>query len=120
MSNVSLTEIGTRADDTTLTGSDSGPERTQPSEKRRVRHPSSFIRDPKKLWCNAFVREPNWGRAKMRLLRLGHPPSPPRNQLEALRGDRKGPHSIRISDQWRICFVWRDSHRYDVGIVDYH
>ena len=41
--------------------------------------------------------------------------SPPENQLEALRGDRKGQHSIRINDQWRICFVSRD-----VEIVDYH
>ena len=46
--------------------------------------------------------------------------SPPGNQLEALRGDRKGQHSIRINQQWRICFVWRDGHCYDVEIVDYH
>jgi toxin HigB-1 len=46
--------------------------------------------------------------------------SPPGNQLEALHGDRKGQHSIRINDQWRICFVWRDGHCHDVEIVDYH
>ena len=46
--------------------------------------------------------------------------SPPGNQLEALRGDRHGQHSIRINDQWRICFVWREGHCYDVEIVDYH
>jgi toxin HigB-1 len=46
--------------------------------------------------------------------------SPPGNQLEALRGDRKGQHSIRINDQFRICFVWRDGHCFDVEIVDYH
>ncbi len=46
--------------------------------------------------------------------------SPPGNQLEALRGDRKGQHSIRINDQWRICFRWRGGHCYDVEIVDYH
>jgi len=46
--------------------------------------------------------------------------APPGNQLEALRGDRKGQHSIRINDQWRICFVWRDGHSFDVEIVDYH
>ena len=46
--------------------------------------------------------------------------SPPGNQLEALRGDRKVEHSIRINDQWRICFVWRDGHAFDVEIVDYH
>jgi toxin HigB-1 len=46
--------------------------------------------------------------------------SPPGNRLEALRGSRKGQHSIRINDQWRICFTWRDGHCYDVEIVDYH
>jgi proteic killer suppression protein len=46
--------------------------------------------------------------------------SPPGNQLEALRGNRKGQHSIRINDQWRICFVWREGHCDDVEIVDYH
>ena len=46
--------------------------------------------------------------------------SPPGNQLEALRLGRKGQHSIRINDQWRICFVWRDGHAYGVEIVDYH
>ncbi len=42
------------------------------------------------------------------------------NRLEALRGDRKGQHSIRINDKWRICFVWRQGDAYDVEIVDYH
>jgi proteic killer suppression protein len=46
--------------------------------------------------------------------------SPPGNHLEALRGARRGQHSIRISDQWRICFVWRQRHAYEVEIVDYH
>jgi toxin HigB-1 len=46
--------------------------------------------------------------------------SPPGNRLEALRGRGKGQHSIRINDQWRICFTWRDGHCYDVEIVDYH
>ena len=46
--------------------------------------------------------------------------APPGNQLEALKGNRKGQHSIRINDQWRICFVWRDGNAYDVEIVDYH
>ena len=44
--------------------------------------------------------------------------SPPGNQLEALRGNRRGMHSIRVNEQWRICFVWRDGHCYDVEIVD--
>ena len=45
---------------------------------------------------------------------------PPQNRLEALKGNRRGQHSIRINDQWRVCFVWRDGHAYDVQIVDYH
>jgi proteic killer suppression protein len=45
---------------------------------------------------------------------------PPGNRLEALRGDRAGQHSIRINDQWRVCFVWRDGDAYDVEITDYH
>jgi toxin HigB-1 len=46
--------------------------------------------------------------------------SPPGNHLEALKGDRKGQHSIRINERWRLCFVWRDGDTYDVEIVDYH
>ena len=45
---------------------------------------------------------------------------PPANHLEALSGDRKGQHSIRINAQWRICFVWQDGDALDVEIVDYH
>jgi proteic killer suppression protein len=45
---------------------------------------------------------------------------PPGNRLEALKGNRAGQHSIRINDQWRICFVWRDGAAHDVEIVDYH
>ncbi len=45
---------------------------------------------------------------------------PPGNRLEALKGKRKGQYSIRINDQWRICFEWRDSDAFDVEIVDYH
>jgi proteic killer suppression protein len=45
---------------------------------------------------------------------------PPGNHLGALKGDRKGKHSIRINDQWRICFVWHDNGAYQVEIVDYH
>jgi len=45
---------------------------------------------------------------------------PPGNHLEALRGDRKMQHSIRVNDQWRICFVWRNGEVFDVEIVDYH
>ncbi|NJD37626.1 MAG: type II toxin-antitoxin system RelE/ParE family toxin [Geobacter sp.] len=45
---------------------------------------------------------------------------PPSNHLEALSGDRKGQWSIKINDQWRICFIFENSHAYDVEIVDYH
>jgi proteic killer suppression protein len=46
--------------------------------------------------------------------------SPPGNRLEALSGSRKGQMSIRINNQWRICFVWKDGEVYEVEIVDYH
>jgi len=66
-------------------------------------------------------------RAARRRLRLLHAAgnlsdlrSPPDNRLEALKGDRAGQHSIRINDQWRICFRWRDGGAEDVEIVDYH
>jgi toxin HigB-1 len=45
---------------------------------------------------------------------------PPGNHLEALKGDRRGQHSIRINDQWRVCFTWKDGDAHDVEIVDYH
>jgi proteic killer suppression protein len=45
---------------------------------------------------------------------------PPGNRLEALKGDRRGQHSIRIKDQWWICFTWTDTGPEDVEIVDYH
>lgn len=45
---------------------------------------------------------------------------PPSNHLEALHGDREGQHSIRINQQWRVCFVWQGSDANDVEIVDYH
>jgi len=46
--------------------------------------------------------------------------APPGNRLEALRGDRKGQHSIRVNDQWRICFKFKNGDIFDVEIVDYH
>lgn len=46
--------------------------------------------------------------------------TPPGNRLEKLHGNREGQHSIRINDQWRICFMWRDGNAYEVEIVDYH
>ena len=45
---------------------------------------------------------------------------PPSNQCEALKGDRKGQHSIRINHQWRICFEWKSGNAFEVEITDYH
>ena len=61
---------------------------------------------------------------KLRLLnnarRIDDLAVPPGNRLEALRGRRKGQHSVRINDQWRICFVWKEGYAHEVEIVDYH
>jgi proteic killer suppression protein len=46
--------------------------------------------------------------------------APGGNRLDALKGERKGQYNIRINDQWRICFVWRDGNAYDMEIMDYH
>ena len=51
---------------------------------------------------------------------IGDLRAPPGNRLEALKGDRAGQWSIRINDQWRICFRWQDGDAWDVEIVDYH
>lgn len=65
-------------------------------------------------------------RARMRLQRviaandLTDLRSPPSHHLEALRGDRKGQHSIRINDQWRVCFRWTEQGAVGIEIVDYH
>lgn len=55
-----------------------------------------------------------------RVLRVEELRIPPNNRLEALKGDRKGQFSIRINDQWRICFRFENGQAYDVEIVDYH
>lgn len=65
-------------------------------------------------------------RAKMRLDRMNAAIAlddlvlPPSHMLEALKGKRKGQHSIRINQQYRVCFVWKDGNAYEVEIVDYH
>ena len=51
---------------------------------------------------------------------LGDLRVPPGNRLEKLRGNRAGQHSIRVNEQWRICFRWKDGNAYEVEIVDYH
>jgi len=66
------------------------------------------------------------GRARAKLLAVDAAKAlddlrvPPGNRLEALHGDRRGQHSIRINDQWRICFGWREAAAWNVEIVDYH
>ncbi|KFJ13350.1 plasmid maintenance system killer family protein [Delftia acidovorans] len=61
---------------------------------------------------------------KLRMLHAAHVLQdlrvPPGNRLEALQGDRKGQHSIRINDQWRVCFVWTHEGPSELEIVDYH
>ncbi len=65
-------------------------------------------------------------RAAMQLISIHFPKdlndllSPPANRLELLKGDRAGQYSIRINDQWRICFRWEDGNVFDVEITDYH
>ena len=81
------------------------------------------------LWINGRSRKIPAGihRVALRKLaqvhfaaRLDDLRAPPGNRLESLGGDRKGQHSIRINDQWRICFQWLDDNPHDVEIVDYH
>ncbi len=63
-------------------------------------------------------------RRKLRMINnsrhLGDLRVPPANRLERLKGKRAEHYSIRINDQWRVCFVWRDGDAFDVEIVDYH
>ena len=86
-------------------------------------------RETEKLWeGNASRRLPQAiqavARRKLRMLNNAHSLDdlriPPANRLEALKGKRKGQYSIRINDQWRICFVWADGNANKVEIVDYH
>ena len=71
---------------------------------------------PKNIWKIAFRKLDQLDS----VLSLDELRIPPGNRLEPLSGDRKGQHSIRINDQWRICFVWDDGDAVDVEIVDYH
>jgi len=71
-----------------------------------------------------LVNIANVARRKLRQLeianRLADLRVPPRNHLEAFKGDRSGQYSIRINDQWRVCFCWTDAGAENVEIVDYH
>lgn len=85
-------------------------------------------RATERLWRGDFVKR--FGGIEKQALRkldmlhvardLGDLRAPPANRLEALAGDRRGQHAIRINDQWRICFVWTREGPADVEIVDYH
>ena len=86
-------------------------------------------KDTERLWRRERVRsiDPRIVRVALRKLRqvgtaaaLEDLRIPPGNRLEALKGDRAGQHSIRINDQWRICFVWTVAGPEEVEIVDYH
>ncbi len=81
------------------------------------------------IFVGYAIRELPWqiqGRARAKLLAIDSAKQledlrvPPGNRLEAMRGDRQGQHSIRINDQWRICFVWRNGEAWDVEVADYH
>lgn len=81
------------------------------------------------IWNGVFTRKlPNQiqavARRKLRMIanarRLDDLRVPPNNRLEMLSGDRAGQHSVRINDQWRVCFVWNEGHAERVEICDYH
>ncbi|MFB4348857.1 type II toxin-antitoxin system RelE/ParE family toxin [Microbacterium sp. CR_7] len=86
-------------------------------------------KDTERLWRRERVAslDPRIQRVALRKLRqlgaaevLDDLRTPPGNRLEALKGNRAGQHSIRINDQWRICFEWTDAGPEEVEIVDYH
>jgi toxin HigB-1 len=85
-------------------------------------------RATERLWMDAFVKRfSGIERQALRKLDMLHSArelndlrAPPANRLEALSGDRRGQHSIRINDQWRICFIWTEEGPANVEIVDYH
>lgn len=86
-------------------------------------------RNTERIWNEQYVKsiDRKLQRAALRKLELLHAARdvedlrvPPGNRLEPLKGDRTGQHSIRVNDQWRICFVWKDGGADDVELVDYH
>jgi proteic killer suppression protein len=86
-------------------------------------------KETQKIWEGSISRKlptdiQAVARRKLRMLNNAHHLNdlrvPPANRLEALKGARKGQHSIRINDQWRICFAWRNGNAEAVEIVDYH
>ena len=91
---------------------DAGTEHIFDGDRTRVARKTC----PETLW-NVARRKLDQLNAVMRLVELSIPPN---NRLEALKGDRRGQHSIRINDQYRICFVWTERGPAEVEIVDYH
>ena len=85
---------------------------THSRDLRRLRRPRSPTANPTASPCQVLAID---AASLLDDLRI-----PPGNRLEALRGDRQGQFSIRINDQWRICFVWLNNEAWDVEIVDYH
>ena len=86
-------------------------------------------RETEKIWNGVISRRfpqdiQALARRKLRMLNNAHTledlRSPPGNRLKALKGRRKGQYSIRINDQWRICFIWSAPNAHDVEITDYH
>ena len=86
-------------------------------------------KEAEKIWDGTLSRRlpadlQTIARRKLRMLNnaenLNDLRVPPANRLEALKGDRRGQYSIRINDQWRICFRWADGDAHDVRIIDYH
>ena len=86
-------------------------------------------KESEKIWNRKFSKKfpPNIQvRARRKLIAINISESindlriPPSNHLETLKDDRTGQHSIRINDQWRICFEWKDGNAFNVEITDYH
>ena len=86
-------------------------------------------RETRKIWNRKFSKKlPHeiQSRARRKLITIDISSSltdlkiPPSNMLESLSGDRKGQYSVRINQQWRICFTWKNSDAYNVEIIDYH
>ena len=87
----------------------------------RCKHTEALFND---LSTRRFQAIQNVARRKLEMLdaasKLEDLKMPPGNRLEALKADRRGQHSIRINNQWRLCFRWKNGDAYDVEIVDYH
>ncbi len=86
-------------------------------------------RETEKIWRGRFSRRlpqdiQSVARRKLRMLNnavnLADLRVPPANRLEVLRKDRAGQHSIRVNDQWRVCFLWEGGDAHDVEVTDYH